>query len=104
MKDHATFEQCSDSTHLNVIIDSISRYTKRLDNERFICLPVHCDESRSSIVGTVTIEDDIGLTEPKNGFSGDVIGLFSEETECHTGADFVVITCQSPGQETNGLL
>ena len=99
----AQLQQCSDSTHLNVIIDSIVRYTKRLGNERFVCLPVHCDESRSSIVGTVTIEDDIGLTEPKNGFSGDVIGLFSEETECHTGANFVVITCQSPGQETNGL-
>ena len=52
------------------------------------------------IVGTVTVEDDAGLTEPKDGFSGDVVGLFSEESECQTGADFVVITCT---QETNGL-
>ena len=54
-------------------------------------------------MGTVTIEDDIGLTELKNGFSGDVIALFSEESECQTAADFVVIICQSPGKETNGL-
>ena len=102
----AQLQQCSDSTHLDVIIDyidAIERYTKRLRNERFICLPVYCDESRSSIVGTVTVEDDTGIIEPNDGFSGDVIGLFSEEFECQTGADFVVITCQSPGQETNGL-
>ena len=99
----AQLQQCSDSTHLNVIIDTIIRYTKQLSNERFICLPVYCDESRSSIVGTVTVEDDAGLTEPKDGFSGDDIDLFSEESECQTGADFVEITCQSPGQETNGL-
>ena len=99
----AQLQQCSDSTHLNVIIDSIARYTKRLGNEKFICLPVYCDQSRSSIVGTVTVEDNAGLTEPKDGFSGDVIGLFSEESECQTGAGFVEITCQSSGQKTNGL-
>ena len=101
----AQLQQCSDSTHLDVIIDYINtiRYTKQLGNERFLCLPVYCDESRSSIVGTVTVEDDTGLTEPKYGFSGDVIGLFSEESECQTGAGFVGITCQSPGLETNGL-
>ena len=102
----AQLQQCSDSTHLDGIIhyiDAIERYTKPLHNDRFICLPVYCDESRSSIVGTVTVEDDTGLAEPKDGFSGDVMGLFSEESECQTGADFVVIRCQSPGQETNGL-
>ena len=96
----AQLQQCSDSIHLDVIIDTIVRYTKRLSNERFLCLPVSCDESRSMIVGTVTVEDDAGLTEPKDGFSGDVVGLFSEESECQTGADFVVITCP---HETNGL-
>ena len=97
----AQLQQCSDSTHLNVIIDSIARYTKWLGNEKFICLPVHCDESRSSIVGTVTIEDDIGLTELKNGFSGDVIALFSEESECQTAADFVVIICPMLYEKSN---
>ena len=92
----ARLQHCSDQTHLNVKIDGVVRHSTQLKNEEFVCLPVYCDESRSSIVGTVTVVVDNGLTEPKEGFSSNVVGLFSSESECQqNGPNFAVITCQS---------
>ena len=89
-------QHCSDQTHLDVKIDGVVRHSTHLNNDEFVCIPVYCDESRSSIVGTVIVVADSGLTEPKEGFSGNVTGLFSLESECQRNVlKFTVITCQS---------
>ena len=92
----AQLQHCSDQTHLDVEIDGVVRHSMQLNNDEFVCLPVYCDESRSSIVGTVTVVVDISLTEPKEGISGNAVGLFSSESECQqNGPKFTVFTCQS---------
>ena len=92
---HAELQHCRDQTHMDVTIDGIIRYSTHLNNDLFVCLPVQCDESRSSVVGTVIVVVDSGLTDPKEGFSGNVTGLFSSKSEClQNFREFSVITCQ----------
>ena len=92
----AELQHCSKETHLDVKIDGVVRHSTHLNNNQFVCLPVYCDESKSSVVGTVIVVVDSGLTEPKEGFSGSVTGLFSLESECQQNVlEFTVITCQS---------
>ena len=84
---------------MDVKIDGVIRHSTHLNNDVFVCLPVYCDESRSRVVGTVNVVVDSGLTEPKEGFSGNVTGLFSLESEClQNFREFSVITCQSQRQ------
>ena len=95
----AELQQCRDQTQMNVKIDGVVRHSTHLNNDLFVCLPVYCDESRSSVVGTVTVVVDSGLAEPKDGFSGNVTGLFSLESEClQNFRTFSVITCKSQQQ------
>jgi len=99
----AQLRHCGDLTYLDVMIDDVVRHSTRLNNNEFVCLPVYCDESRSSIVGQVTVSVPTTHIEPRDGFSGDVMGLFSLESECQKeGSEFVVITCQSE-EESEGM-